>query len=310
MFVALTVILPIFALIFAGYGSRKIGVLGKNASSELNRFVVYLALPALLFSLMSKVSWRELYQPGFVAAFGLGCGFIFALTLFLQVRNKRHLADASIDGLNAAYPNTGFIGFPLGLVALGPESQTPVTIASIITVCVLFAMAIILIEIGLQAERNIGHALKKVSLSLVKNPLLFSPVLGVLVSAIGLKIPTSVNTFLSLLSNAASPCALVSLGLFLAEKRANSDMKSTVKLVSLKLVVQPLITWFLAFHVFDMPSVWAKTAVLLTALPTGTGPFMLAELYKRDATTTSNAILFSTIISLITLTLYLFWIQT
>ncbi len=132
MFVALTVILPIFALIFAGYGSRKIGVLGKNASSELNRFVVYLALPALLFSLMSKVSWRELYQPGFVAAFGLGCGFVFALTLVLQVRNKRHLADASIDGLNAAYPNTGFIGFPQGLAALLNNDKKVFTLAGIL----------------------------------------------------------------------------------------------------------------------------------------------------------------------------------
>jgi len=60
-----------------------------------------------------------------------------------------------------------------------------------------------------------------------------------------------------------------------------------------------LLTWWLAFHVFALS---AKTAVILSALPTGTGPFMLAEFYKREAAVTSSTILFSTVISLVTVT--------
>jgi malonate transporter len=73
-------------------------------------------------------------------------------------------------------------------------------------------------------------------------------------------------------------------------------------------LLQPAITWFLAFHVFTMPIMWANAAVLLAALPTGTGPYMLAELYKREAAMTSSVILSSTVISLITLALCLGWI--
>ncbi|MEA3114287.1 MAG: malonate transporter [Caballeronia sp.] len=73
-------------------------------------------------------------------------------------------------------------------------------------------------------------------------------------------------------------------------------------LVLAKLIAQPLLTWWLAFHVFALPVLWAKTAVILSALPTGTGPFMLAEFYKREAAVTSSTILFSTVISLITIT--------
>jgi malonate transporter len=76
-------------------------------------------------------------------------------------------------------------------------------------------------------------------------------------------------------------------------------------LVLAKLVAQPLLTWWLAFHVFALPVLWAKTAVLLSALPTGTGPFMLAEFYRREAAVTSSTILFSTVISLITVTVCL-----
>jgi predicted permease len=109
----LTIILPVVALIFAGYACRKTNRLGPNASSELNRFVVHLALPALLFDIMATTPWRTLDQPAFIAVFGMGAAAIFLLTLFVRLKQSRHLADASLDALNAAYPNAGFVGLPL-----------------------------------------------------------------------------------------------------------------------------------------------------------------------------------------------------
>jgi hypothetical protein len=47
-------------------------------------------------------------------------------------------------------------------------------------------------------------------------------------------------------------------------------------------------------------------AVLLAALPTGTGPYMLAEFYGREARITSQTILLSTLGSLVSLSLLLF----
>jgi malonate transporter len=301
----LSIILPVFALIFAGYACRKTNRLGPNASSEINRFVVYLALPALLFDIMARTAWSTLDQPGFVAVFGIGSGAVFLVTLIVRLKQSRHLADASIDGLNAAYPNTGFVGLPLCMLAFGHASLAPAVIATIMTVCVLFAVAIVLIELGLQTEKHLGATVMKVAKSLVTNPLLVAPLAGALWSGTGLSISGGAEAFLKLLGGAASPCALVALGLFLGEKSKGSAAGTTTMLVSLKLVVQPLLTWWLAFHVFALPPLWANTAVILSALPTGTGPFMLAEFYRREASVTSSTILFSTIVSLITVTLCL-----
>ena len=88
----LKIILPVFALILAGYACRKTNRLGPNASSELNRFVVYLALPALLFDIMATTPWHTLDQPAFIAAFGLGAGGIFLLTAMIRLKQSRHLA--------------------------------------------------------------------------------------------------------------------------------------------------------------------------------------------------------------------------
>ena len=307
MLSTLTVVLPIFALIFAGWLARRVGVLGPNATSELNRFVVYLALPALLLDITAHARWVDVWQPGFVAAFGLGTALVFSVTIVVRLRHRRHLADAAIDGLNAGYANTGFVGFPLVLVALGREALAPTLIATIITACVLFAVAIVLIETGLQTERRRKQLVAKVGGSLLRNPLLVAPVLGVIIPLSGLSVPTSAESFLKLLGGAASPCALVALGLFLATKResAGQDIGSAALLVGFKLILQPLVTWVLATAVFDLSPLLTHTAVLLAALPTGTGPFMLAELYRREADITSKVVLTSTVVSVLTISGYL-----
>lgn len=307
MFSTFLVVLPIFALVLAGWLARRIGVLGPNATTELNRFVVYLALPALLFDITSHAHWSDLWQPGFIAVFGISTLLIFTVTVAARLRSPRHLADAAIDGLNAGYANTAYMGFPITLAVLGQQALAPTTIASIITVCVVFAIAIVLIEVGLQSEARALHLARKVGLSLMRNPLLVAPALGALFPASGLTVPVPVETFLKMLGGAASPCALVALGLFLAAKtEQEADVtRSTAMLVGLKLLLHPIIAWVLASMVFHLSPTLTRTVVLLAALPTGTGPFMLAEFYAREAAVTSRVILVSTMISVLTVSAYL-----
>ncbi|HXO97699.1 MAG TPA: AEC family transporter [Chthoniobacterales bacterium] len=113
---------------------------------------------------------------------------------------------------------------------------------------------------------------------------------------------------LKLLSGATSPCALVSLGLFLAEKRpSGTALGGSLLLTGSKLLLQPVLTWWLAARVFALPLTLAQMAVVLAALPTGTGPFILAEFYRREAHITSRTILLSTLGSLVSLSLLLFY---
>ncbi|MBN9145864.1 MULTISPECIES: AEC family transporter [unclassified Novosphingobium] len=299
MLAILGITLPIFALILAGWGARRIGMMGPMASGEINRYVVNLALPALLFDIVANAKIATIWQPAFMAVFALGGAAVFALALGVSMSRGRPLADAAIDGLNAGYANTGFIGFPLLLAVLGPSSLAPTLIASILTVCVLFALALVLLEIGLQAQAHPLHMARKVALSLARNPLLVAPALGVVVLVSGFGVPAPVNAFLKLLGGSASPCALVGLGLFLAEKREESAPLSAIGALTLaKLILHPALTWFLATEVFHLTPGLTHAAVLLAALPTGTGPFMVAEYYRREAALTSATILITTIASL------------
>jgi hypothetical protein len=318
MLSTLPVVMPIFALVFAGWLARRIGVLGTAATTELNRFVVFLALPALLFDVTAHAHWAALWKPGFIGAFGLSSLAVFTVTVLIRRGAGRPLADAALDGLNAGYANTGFMGFPLALVALGPEALAPTTVAVILTVCIVFAVAIVLIETGLRRAdpggtgEGRGPIWLSVGRSLVRNPLLVAPALGALVPSLGLAVPAPVETFLKLLGGAASPCALVALGLFLAQTRRNrtdpgrdGHARVAALLVGLKLAAHPMLAYGLGRYVFDLPPLLLHTAVLMAALPTGTGPFMLAEFYRREADLTATVVLVSTVLAVVTVSGYL-----
>jgi predicted permease len=309
MSVLFSIVLPVFALIAAGWGARRFDLLGPTGAYELNRFVVYLGMPALLFQVVAKASWHDLHQPGFTAAFGLGCALIFAATVAARRWQGVPLADASLEGLNAGYANVGFIGFPLCMAAFGPASMTSVTITAILTVCVLFGIAVAIVEIGVQ-EGCSWAVLGKVAASLARNPMLLAPVLGALYADFGPPLPEGPNRFLTLLANAASPCALVALGLFIGEPRGRPDWPPLTALVALKLVGQPAATWALAHYVFRLPPLPTGIAVVLAALPTGTGPFMLANLYGREANGVAGTILMSTVLSVLTITVLVSWFAT
>jgi malonate transporter and related proteins len=303
MLTSLSAVCPVFAIIAAGFACGRFGLLGPTASSELNRFVVYLGLPALLFLVMADANWTALWQPGFIASFAIGVFVIFGGTLIYRVARGHHLTDASIDGLNAGYANVGYIGFPLCELIFGRQSLALVTIATIMTVSVLFAVAIIFVEIGLQTERRAHRLFAKIGNALIRNPLLVAPLLGAAWSTFHIPMPDPARAVLHMLGNAASPCALVSLGLFLAAEHggSRSSRPVAITLTALKLVIQPAIVAICAYGIFKLQPVPAAIVVLLSALPTGTGPFMIATFYKREAVVTSGTILFTTMASIISI---------
>ncbi|MBP1848403.1 hypothetical protein J2046_006694 [Rhizobium petrolearium] len=152
MISAFLLVIPVFALIFAGWLAGRTGVLGSAAAGEINRFVVWLALPAMLFNIIASANWSELWQPGFIAVFTLSGLLAMTVAMAVRFRGHRNLADAAIEGLNAGYSNIGFVGFPIVLAALGQEALVPATIGSIITMCVIFAATIVIVEVALQSR--------------------------------------------------------------------------------------------------------------------------------------------------------------
>ncbi|WP_454003660.1 AEC family transporter [Alcaligenes sp. Marseille-Q7550] len=295
-------VLPTFALILLGWLARRGGVLGGEAMDALNKFVVYLALPALLFKAMAEIPLDQLRQPGFIAATLLSIAVVYLLGWLSSRRQCVERADAALDALSASYSNSGYMGIPLCLMLYGPQSLPVVALAIVMTACLLFAFTLAKIEFLRQRGGNGLAVALTVGRSLLSNPLVLAPLAGAAFALGELRLPAGLSSTAGLLGAAASPCALVCIGLFLAQPQAPlSTQRTRLSVVlCLKLLVQPALAALFAFVLFDMPVMWASIAVLLSALPTGTGPFMLAALYMRDSALISRSILWSTLLSVAT----------
>ena len=299
MFAALGVVLPVFSLIAIGWAVGRKGVLPDNAVDVLNGFVVRLALPVLLFQFVAEADWKTLWHPGFAAAFALGVASVFGLTYIGYARGGS-VADRSIASLAAAYANTAFMGIPISVALFGQTGMAAAVVASLLTVGAIFAIAILLVEIDVHRSKGWAQASAGVAISLARNPLVSGPILGGVWALGGLPLPAPVHQLLSLLGAAASPVALVTIGLFLAAMPRSADKAPVAPLVVMKLFVQPLVTAFFVW-LLAVPAPWGGLAILIAALPTGTGPFMVAKLYEHEAALTARVILITTILSAATI---------
>lgn len=298
----LNVVLPVFAIIAAGYACGRTGLLGRESSEALNRFVYWVALPVLLFRAMATVDMAAVFDLPFLAAV-IGAQLLVWAAAGLLAWRVFGLkpAEAGLHGLNGVYANTGYMGIPLVIAAFGQEMALPAIITAVINAGPIIAVALVAIEIA--QNRGAGGLLKDVARALATNPMLVAPVAGLLWATSGWALPTPVDTFTGILGAAAGPCALFAIGLFLVGLPLRAGLGEVGWVTAIKLVVHPAVTAALALWVFAVDPMWAVVAVLMAALPTGAGCFVLAQAYGLYVQRTSAVIFVSTVLSVLTLSL-------
>jgi predicted permease len=261
------------------------------------------ALPALVFRALAKVDLGLVFDPAFIAGF-LGPVLIVwplsSLAGRLLFRNS--LGESTLHGANAVLGNSGFMGIPLALTAWGEPAMLPAIVATIVNAAVIPGLTIALVETDRGRAAGLGGVLAKVGSALVTNPMLVAPVFGFAWAATGAALPTPVDTFTRILGDAAAPCALFAIGLFLVGKPQSEGRAEVGLIIATKLLILPALTALALFVLFPVDPVWAKTGLLMAALPTGAGTFVLAQAYGIYVLRTSSAILWGTVLSIATLT--------
>ncbi|HUN47720.1 MAG TPA: AEC family transporter [Stellaceae bacterium] len=306
----LNVAFPVFGIILAGYLCAEWRLLGAESSVALNRFVYWIAFPPYLFLSMARVPIHDTLRPDFLAAFGGGTVIAFVLARLCSGRfGTARPAAHSLRSFVASFPNTGYIGIPLFLAAFGPAETQPAIIATVFNAAVALGIVVVLVELDLTPSAGVPAMTRDVAMALVRNPLVTAPVLGLLASAVGLTVPTPIARFCELLGAAASPCALVALGLFLSGRPLTRYLPTIGWITVLKMLVQPALTWAIAVPLLHMEPRWSSAAVLLAALPTGTLAFTVAQAYQLDVESTAAATLATTLVSVITIPLLLTLLQ-
>lgn len=297
--VVLDTILPLFGIMVAGYVAGRFGLLGDDASAALSRFTFVAAMPALVFVSLSRVPVAEFFNWPFLGTLGGGMAVVYLLSVVVaRFAFPGSLTALSLHGLTAMFSSTAYIGLPMLLVFFGEAATVPGIIGAVITGVVFFPIAVFLAELD---KGDGGSAALVPLIAMLKNPVLIATAAGLAVSGSGISLPAPVASFCELLGGAFIPCALFSAGLYLVGASATGDAKEIGWLVFVKLALHPLITWWLAYHVFRLEGILPAIAVLQAALPAGVPVFVLAQQYGVFTARSNAVIVLSTALSVLTL---------
>ncbi|WP_422376381.1 AEC family transporter [Roseibium sp.] len=299
----ITLALPFFGLILLGFAAGKFRNLPESGLSWMNFFVVYLALPALFFRLLSETPFEQLANVSFVAATTFTTYIVFAISFCIGVVATRgSIGESTILGIAGAYSNVGYMGPGLTLAVLGEQATVPTALILAFDNALMFILAPLLMALAGADNESFLRTLQKIGYRIFTHPFILATIAGVLAAALEFRPPEAVNTMLLYLSNAAAPCALFAMGVNIALRPIGRVPLELPLVLSIKLVLHPILVFLLLSWLGGFDPSWVATAVLMSCLPPATNVFVIAQQYGTYVQRASSFVLIGTAVSIITVT--------
>ncbi len=309
----LGVTFPFFALVLCGFVAARRGWVGFEAIPGLNVFVLYLALPCMLYRFAARTPLAQLLDPGVVLTYLLAGLAMLGLAIAAARRSGLGWNDASFGALVAAFPNSGFMGVPLLVAMLGPVAAAPAIVTLSLDMVLTSSLCIALSRLDAKGVKGPGRAGVLALRGMVSNPLPWAILLGLMSSATGVVAPQTLMRVIGLLADCASPVALFTLGCVLARThhqaaRARVEGQRTRgnvhQVVVMKLLVHPLLVLALGQGAIalglSLDPFSALVLVLVAALPSASNVPMLAERFGADAGRIAMIVLVTTALAFLT----------
>lgn len=308
----LQVTFPFFALVLCGYLAARRRLLPLDAIGGLNGFVLYFALPAMLYRFGAETPVPRLFDPSVLAVW-LPCAMLMVAIVVPLSRNDRiNWNDAGFGALVAAFPNTGFMGVPLVIALLGPAAAGPTIATILIDMVVTTSVCIAISRLDGLGQGGPAEAVKKALQGVAFNPLPWAILLGGLSSALSLRPPGPIMATVKLLADAASPVALFTIGAVLARsqmmaaasERGQHLLRDFLPVSFAKLLLHPLLVlsvgWSLQRLGLPLEPFALTVLVLVAALPSASNVALLAERFAADTGRVARIILLTTAAAFLT----------
>ncbi len=294
MTTAIPLLLPLVAVGVLGYSFRRFGFFPPAFIEHLNRFAYYVALPALLFESTSTVSTAG---EDYVALFWLVPAFTVATALAALPATR--IVPPGVRGavVQAGYrSNMAYLGLPVVAGLLG-ESTVPITAVALAPAVVTNSVLSIVI---LRLYRSdVSFSVGRQLLDIVRNPLILSIALGMVVAALGVTVPSSLKEFVGLVARTGLPLVLIVVGYSVRLSRLSRRLSPVFLAVAIKLVIMPILAYLIVGLRFGSGHVVLRTATLLAAMPTAVASQSFAAVLGADEEVTASAVSLSTLLCLL-----------
>lgn len=290
---------PFFILVFVGYAAMRFGRWPKSMSESISRFVFTLAMPAMLFHLLSDLSQLPPVDSRLLIAYFGGCLVVYALARLVSWKFfGLDGASQSVFALGGIFSNNVMIGLPIAKLMLGNAALPSIALVLVFNALILWT----LITVSVEWARHGSFSMKgfgKTALSVLTNPIVAAILLGASWGLTGWKIPTVISTTLGMVSQAAGPMALIALGLGLAEYGIGKDRRLPAAMAIFKLVAHPLAVWGIAY-LLGLPKMETQAVTLLASLATGANVYLMSRQFQTMEGSVAGGLILSTALSAIT----------
>jgi len=291
--IAVRTIVPIILLMGSGFLSRKIGVLKAGDERVLNAYVYYFALPALFLVDLAEADFT--YENIRFISAGVApivvIVTIYALLYFIFRFSKNTLY---LLVLSTVFGSLTFFGIPFIMFAFPTaEGEHLATLSAASISVISVAISITALELYRLEKSTIWIELKRVAKRLVKNPLILSIFLGILLSLTRIEIPSPISISLHMLGSTTAAVAIFLLGVFLYGRKY-TNMVRAFQLSLLRIVALPVLA-FLITMAFNLPNLERTTMVLMHSMPIAISMIVLSERYDFYKETIASLILISSI---------------
>jgi malonate transporter len=290
---------PHFVLVLIGYALSWSGRWPKAVSDALATFVFALAVPALLFRLMSDPSRLPPFDARLLIAFFSGCFITFVAGRIMgRWVFRLNGVEQTVLGLGGVFSNNVLLGIPLAKATLGEAGVGPVALVIVFNSLTLWSLATVSVEWARHGELS-ARGFLRTAKSVLTTPVVAGILSGAALGQSGLTLPYMIDEPLRLIGQSAAPLALVVVGMGLFEYGIKAGWQIGAGITALKLVFQPLVVWAMA-RALGLPPLETQAVVLLGSLAVGVNVYLMSRQFDALQGPVASSMVMSTAISAIT----------
>jgi len=297
---------PLYLIIALGYAVTRLGMFARADMRVFGKFVMHLALPAMLFNALSQRPVSEVLNLHYMGAYALAWGMVLALG-FAWTRwvARRSMSFSSMVAMGMGCPNSGFVGYPVLLLVLGaPVASVSLALNMVVENLLLIPVLLALADLGERGEdgQAAWHAVVWQSLkALARNPMLWGVVAGLAASAAGLRVPEPVSRTLQLVAQASGALSLLVIGGSLVGLHTRGTLRTVAQIGVGKLVLHPLAMLLVLTWLVPVPDPALHRAALLSCAMPMLGIYAILSQRHGHEGVSSAALLVTTVASFFTL---------
>ena len=295
--------LPLFLLVALGFGFARCGLIRPDAGKALSKYAFTVAIPALLFKLMSGLAQMPAPNWSVVLVFFGSCLLVFLAGRAAARRLCRLKPDEqTIFGMAAVFSNNIQLGVPISAALLSQASMPALAVIFSLNAFLMWTFATAAIEFSRTSSPSPGKAILEGAARTLKNPIVIGIIAGLAWSFTGLQMPAPPSRVIELTASAASPVALFAVGVCLTQYKLRSGLAATSLITALKLGLQPVVVFALGIAAgLSMPELQA--VCLLGCLPVGVNVCLMAQEFHALEGPAASSLLVTTALAAFTLPL-------